>query len=239
MKKKEIYEEPFVCNLFNEMSASYIPMNTLASFGFYPRWRKQAIEKITIRPGDRVTDLLTGTGESWASVLKKTGPSGKLTALDFSPGMLAEARLRKERYPGYDIHILEGSVFNNSIPPASQDAVICTYGVKTFTEAQLAAFASEIHRILKPGGQFSLIDVSLPKIKGLRALYLFYISRIIPLLAGLFSANAAVYKMLGIYARNFKDMKRAVPIFAGAGLPATYCNYFFGCATGICGRKPD
>ena len=234
---KNIYSESFVAGLFDKMSTSYISMNTIASFGFYPRWRKQAIKKTSIKPGDHVTDLLTGAGECWNSILKKTGPSGKLTALDFSKGMLHEAKLRKKRYPDHNIQILEESIFKNSIPSSSQDVVVCAYGMKTFTEAQLSDFAKEIHRILKPGGQFSLVDVSLPKTKWLKALYIFYIARVIPMLAGLFSGDAAIYKMLGVYSRNFKDMKRSIPLFTDNGFSVTYCNYFFGCATGIYGSK--
>jgi len=234
---KKIYSEAFVSDLFNRMSSSYIRMNTVASFGFYPLWRKQAIKKVAINPGDAVTDLLTGAGECWPFILKKTGTSGKLIALDFSKGMLGEAQRRAKAYPEHHIQILEESVFNNTIPSHSQDVVICAYGLKTFTSTQIDAFAREIYRILKPGGQFSLVDVSLPKMKWLRALYLFYIVRVIPLLAFLFMADATVYKMLGIYSRNFKDIRSAGSLFTNAGLSVTYCNYFFGCATGIYGEK--
>ena len=219
------------------MSVSYERMNAIASFGFYPLWRKQAIAKISIKKGDRVTDLLTGAGECWATILKKIGSSGELIALDFSKGMLDKARRRKKRFSGHTIKILETDVFNNSIPSHSQDAVVCAYGVKTFTDKQMAAFAREIHRILKPNGQFSLVEVSLPGTRWLRVFYFFYIARIVPLLGFLLSGDRASYKMLGVYSGNFKNIKNAIPLFTDAGLSVTYCSYFFGCATGIYGSK--
>lgn len=234
--KKSIYSEAFIAHLFDQMSSSYRRMNAIASLGFYPLWRRQAIRKIGLKPGDCVADLLTGAGDCWKPILKKIGVSGQLTALDFSEGMLQQAKLRKQRYSRYDIRIVEESIFHNSIPSSSQDAVICAYGIKTFTPEQLAVFVNEVHRILKPGGHFSLVDVSLPPQQWLRALYLFYIARVIPFLASVFAADGESYKMLGVYARHFKDSRHALPFFREKGFSVTYCNYFLGCATGIYGK---
>lgn len=233
-----IYTESFVSTLFDEMSVSYEKMNTLTSFGFYPLWRRQAIKKIGLKKGDAVADLMTGIGECWKPILKKIGPEGQLTALDFSKGMLEKAMFRKQSFSKYNIQLLHESIFKNSIPPGSQDAVICAYGMKTFTNAQIAAFSEEIKRMLKPGGQFSLVDVSLPNSGFLRGLYLFYISKVIPLLSRVFTNNPESYKMLGIYSKNFKNAKKTARLFKESGLNVEYCEYFFGCATGIYGTKP-
>lgn len=235
---KAIYSETFVSDMFDNMSLSYEKMNTITSFGFYPLWRTQAVKKIKIKEGDHVADLMTGIGECWESILKKTRETGKLTALDFSAGMLKKARLRKEKYLSYRIEVLQESVFNNSIKSNSQDAVICAYGMKTFTEEQIILFSKEIHRILKSKGQFSLVDVSLPRNKWLQKVYLFYISKVIPVLSKWFAKGDKSYKMLGVYSRNFKNAKKTAQLFAESGLHVNYCEYFFGCATGIYGSKP-
>ena len=238
MMENRIYTATFVSNLFNEMSGSYERMNTLTSFGFYPLWRRQAVKKIALKPGDQVADLMTGIGECWNAILKKIGPEGHLTALDFSEGMLAKAQKRTLKYPGHQIKILQESIFNNSISDNSQDAIICAYGMKTFTHEQIRDFSKEVYRILKPGGCFSLVDVSLPKPRALRALYLFYISKVIPFLSRLFTADKESYKMLGIYSKNFQNAQKTALLFKESGLEVAYCEYFFGCATGIYGRKP-
>ncbi|WP_340066445.1 class I SAM-dependent methyltransferase [Ascidiimonas aurantiaca] len=238
MMDNRIYTAAFVSNLFNQMSGSYERMNTLTSFGFYPLWRQQAVKKIALKPGDHVADLMTGIGECWSAILKKIGPEGCLTALDFSEGMLAKAQKRSLKYSSYQIHILQESVFNNSIPDSSQDAVICAYGMKTFTHEQIRDFSKEVHRILKPGGSFSLVDVSLPKPRSMRALYLFYISKVIPFLSRLFTTSEESYKMLGIYSKNFQNAQKTALLFKESGLKVSYCEYFFGCATGIYGQRP-
>ncbi len=232
-----IYNEGFVAGLFDQMSGSYERMNTITSFGFYPLWRVQAIKKIDLKKGDQVADLMTGIGECWKPILTKIGTTGVLTALDFSDGMLNIAYEKKKQFPDHHIQIVNESVFANSIPSNSQDAVICAYGMKTFSDQQIQDFSAEVHRILKPNGQFSLVDVSLPKKKWLRKLYLFYIGSVIPRISKLFAIKNDSYKMLGIYAKNFKNAKRTAELFSKSGLQTEYCEYFFGCATGIYGQK--
>ena len=237
MDKTIIYKEEYVSNLFDAMSSSYESMNTITSFGFYPLWRKQAIKKMNLKTGNHVADLMTGNGECWDAVLKKIGVEGKLTALDFSKGMLEKAANKKKLYPNHKIKILQESIFKNSIKSSSQDAIICAYGMKTFTEAQIGCFSKEINRILKPGGQFSLVDVSMPKMHLLKVFYLFYISKVIPVLSKLFTSDKGTYKMLGVYSKNFRNAKKTAQLFAESGLNVNYCEYFFGCATGIYGCK--
>ena len=69
---KEIYETKFVEKLFDKMSSSYANMNYITSFGFSERWRRQCIAEIEIEKGKTVVDLMTGMGECWKHILKKT-----------------------------------------------------------------------------------------------------------------------------------------------------------------------
>jgi ubiquinone/menaquinone biosynthesis C-methylase UbiE len=64
--------------------------------------------------------------------------------------------------------------------------VISGFGLKTFNDKQLVQLANEIDRILKPNGKFSLIDVSVPKIRILKPFYMFYLKNIIPILGKVF-----------------------------------------------------
>ncbi len=235
--KKSIYNEAFIANLFNQMSGSYKNMNSLASLGFYPLWRRRAIEKMRLKEGEAVTDLLTGSGECWKHILDKIGFSGKLTALDFSEGMLHRARFRREQYVTHTIEILAENVFKNSIPAQSQDVVICAYGIKTFTPEQLADFAEEIHRILKPCGRFSLVEVLTPPNKWLRKLYFFYLSRVMPFLAYILSGNAKSHGLLRVYTENFKTPCLLMSLLTEKGFVVTQQNCFYGCAGIIYGTR--
>lgn len=234
---KEIYEPKFVENLFDRMSSSYSRMNYITSFGFSERWRRQCIKEIKIEEGKVVVDLMTGMGECWKYILKNSNKNSKLIALDFSSEMIKRAQKNKTTFQEANIVILEENVFNSSIKNEVADYLFSGFGLKTFNNKQLHQLANEMDRILKPGGKFSLIDVSVPQNKLLRAFYMFYLKHIIPILGKLFLGNPEAYKMLGIYTQAFKNSKKACEIFEREHFEIEYIEYFYGCASGIKGRK--
>lgn len=234
---KEIYEPKFVEKLFDKMSSSYSKVNYVTSFGFSERWRRQCVEEIQIEEGKVVVDLMTGMGECWKHILKKSNGGSKLIGLDFSSEMIKRAEKNKTKFRHSNIDVLKENVFNNSIGNQTADYVISGFGLKTFNNEQLYELANEIDRLLKPDGKFSLIDVSVPKIGFLKPFYMFYLKNIIPLLGKLFLGSPETYKMLGIYTQEFGNSKNACRIFERNNFEVEYIEYFYGCASGIKGRK--
>lgn len=236
---KEIYEPKFVENLFDKMSGSYAYMNYITSFGFSERWRKQCAEDLHIEDKKVIVDLMTGMGECWKHVLNKNTINSQLIliALDFSSEMIKQAEKNKLKFPHSKITILKEDVFHNSIENESADYIISGFGLKTFNAEQLNALANEIDRLLKPNGTFSLIDVSVPKNNILKFFYLFYLKNVIPLLGRLFLGSPETYKMLGIYTEAFGNSNNAFQIFKRDNFEVEYINYFYGCASGIKGKK--
>ncbi|OWW23137.1 16S rRNA (cytosine(1402)-N(4))-methyltransferase [Zobellia sp. OII3] len=234
---KEIYEPKFVEKLFDKMSSSYSKMNYITSFGFSERWRRQCVEEIEIEKGKIVVDLMTGMGECWKHILKKSDNNSKLIGLDFSTEMINRAEKNKGKFEKSKIEILKENVFENSIANETADFVISGFGLKTFNDEQLGKLANEINRILKPNGKFSLIDVSVPNSKLLKPFYMFYLKNIIPILGKLFLGSPETYRMLGVYTEEFGNSKNVHRIFNKQEFEVEYVEYFYGCASGIKGRK--
>lgn len=234
---KNIYDPMFVEKLFDRMSNSYSKMNYVTSFGFSERWRRQCVEEIKIEKGSIVVDLMTGMGECWKYILKNSNTDSKLIGLDFSTEMTNQAIKNKINFKNSEIEVLKEDVFQNTIEKASADYIISGFGLKTFNQEQLVKLAKEINRILKLNGKFSLIDVSVPKNRILRSFYLFYLKRIIPFLGRTFVGNPESYRMLGVYTEEFKNSKNIFHIFCDQGFEVEYVEYFFGCASGIKGKK--
>ncbi|NER19049.1 class I SAM-dependent methyltransferase [Spongiivirga citrea] len=232
---KDIYKPEFIASLFDDMSKTYKNVNFITSFGFSDRWRRQCVAKGNIIKGDVVVDLMTGMGECWPFILKGVNRENKVIALDISSEMIRLGKVKKQDQGYINIDLLQEDIFKNSIEDNSADVIISGFGLKTFNELQMKNFALEVKRILKPGGTFSLVDVSIPNNTALKSLYLFYIKYCIPFFGKLFLGNPETYKMLGIYTEHFKNAKRAAEIFKASGLKAQYVNYFYGCATGISG----
>ncbi|TYC14085.1 methyltransferase domain-containing protein [Bizionia gelidisalsuginis] len=233
----DIYEPKFVEKLFDKMSTSYSKMNYITSFGFSERWRKQCVEEINIEKGKTTVDLMTGMGECWKHILKNSDNTSKLIAIDFSTEMINRARKKKLKYKGYNIDVLKENIFQNSIPNNSADYVISGFGLKTFNNKQLEKLAIEINRILKPGGKFSLIDVSVPNRTLLTPFYMFYLKKMVPVFGKLFLGNPETYKLLGVYTEAFKNSGAVHNIFRNSKFEVENVDYFYGCATGIKGYK--
>ena len=233
---ENIYDPEFVKLLFNSMSASYERMNYISSFGFCIIWRRQALAHCAPKENPAVLDLLAGMGETWHSIMKKF-PSARITALDFSEEMVRAAQQRNKKHFGGKVELLEQNILQNQLKDDAYDVVVCAYGLKTFSEQQLHIIASELKRILKPGGAFSFVDVSSPPNPILRWLYAFYLGKLIPLLGKAFLGNPEAYRMLWHYTSRFRNAQAAVAIFRNAGLICSYRSYFFGCATGFYGKK--
>lgn len=235
--EENIYNPEYIRGLFNRMSSSYERVNYLTSFGFSIRWRSQFLKpfKPTAHKAE-VIDLMTGMGETWDAIRHRL-PNANLTVLDFSEGMLRYAKQKSKDKFGDSITFLQQNVLQSDLPSGHFDFVTCAFGLKTFNEEQLALLAQETKRILKPGGQFSFIEVSKPDPKLLKRLYGFYLGRAIPVLGKLLLGSPQEYKMLWNYTKRFENARKAADLFTKAGLHTEFASYFYGCASGFYGTK--
>jgi ubiquinone/menaquinone biosynthesis C-methylase UbiE len=115
--------------------------------------------------------------------------------------------------------------------------VVSSFGLKTLDSNQQTRLAAQVARLLRPGGLYSFIEISAPGARPLRWLYLFYLRRVIPLVGWMLLGNPANYRMLGIYTEAFGDCRHFAACLSRAGLDAEYVSHFYGCATGVRGRK--
>lgn len=236
----DIYDPQFVKAVFDRCSEKYITFSLVCSFGFTERWRRQCVaalpEPAVAAP--RGYDLMAGTGEVWPHLLKRFGDIGSITAIDISSGMhrLALDRLHAER--AHRIDFIEDDVLASRLDGSSADFVISTFGLKTFNPAQHAKLAALVARVLKPGGVFGMIEASDPKGWLLRPLYLFHLKTVLPLIERLFLRGAQDFAMIGTYSTNFGDARAFAEMLRAEGLEVEYRRFFFGCATGVFGRRP-
>jgi demethylmenaquinone methyltransferase/2-methoxy-6-polyprenyl-1,4-benzoquinol methylase len=232
-----LYDPAFVSDLFDEMSATYGFVNYISSFGFCKRWRLQCVDLAGIEPGHTVYDLMSGMGECWPRINTHLQGCGTLVGLDISPVMCSRAKSQAERVE-VPTSVVRADVLANTLPTASADRVVSAFGLKTFSPAQRETLAREVARVLKPGGRFSFLEISVPPAMGLQIPYLFYLRAIIPGIGRLFLGNPANYRLLGVYTTRFGTSRSFGQRLAAQGLHVQYRRFFFGCATGVTGYKP-
>lgn len=237
MQKESIYNPKFVSELFDSMSSTYGLTNYISSFGFTERWRKACIKKIESAANSEIIfDLMSGMGELWPSIKKSEVTFKEINAVDISPSMNRIANNNKQRAGGRT-NILQQDILNNEIKSNSADIIVSSFGLKTFNSDQLYQLATELERILKPGGLYSFVEISVPANSFLRLFYLIYLKWIIPVIGFLFQGNSKDYKMLGIYTTKFISCKGFHNMLSDIGLESNYQELFFGCATITWGKK--
>jgi demethylmenaquinone methyltransferase/2-methoxy-6-polyprenyl-1,4-benzoquinol methylase len=218
------------------MAKTYGLVNMISSLGFAYLWRKSCIDSV---PGTarNVCDLMAGGGECLPHIKKKFGPSVKVNLVDWSTNMCQRAEQTISRHKFNDCTVLNCDALHLPAADQAYDVVVSTFGLKTFSDEQLATLAAEIKRVLKKGGKFSLLEFSLPKNKALKPFFKVYVKIWVPLLGWLFLGNPDHYRMLWRYTAAFGDCSRVQKIFESQGLNTNLKSYFWGSATQICGES--
>jgi demethylmenaquinone methyltransferase / 2-methoxy-6-polyprenyl-1,4-benzoquinol methylase len=80
--------------MFDRVSGVYDLLNTVMTAGLHHRWRTRAVDLARVRPGSRVLDVATGTGDLAIELARRVSPGGEVVGSDFSEGMLARARVK-------------------------------------------------------------------------------------------------------------------------------------------------
>ncbi len=231
---RQSHERPDVRTMFDRVAKRYDLLNRMITFGFDSMWRRRVIEEADLSPGGRLLDVGAGTGDMAFTAHKKE-PAARITAADFSYGMMKKGRSR----PG-----------GNQIPWCCTDALALPFADGTFdavTSGYLIrnvvnparAFQEQL-RVLKPGGRVVCLETSPPKQNLLRPLIALHLKVTIPFLGRLVGGNQAAYTYLPDTTRNFMRPHEMVTTMREAGFESIrYELLMFGTMTIHSGRRPD
>ena len=78
--------------------------------------RLQTIDRLALRPGDRVLDVACGTGLSFRWLREAVGADGEVVGIDISPDMLGLARQRVNEAGWRNVSLLQSSPDQADIP---------------------------------------------------------------------------------------------------------------------------
>lgn len=238
MPAPDIYNSAYVASLFDRMSRTYGVANYLTSFGFTERWRRQCVAGVDwSRPGMSGYDLMSGMGEIWESVMAVAPPDTVIRGVDISQGMNERASRQITDHPEWDVAVLQADALDSGIPGGSADFIVSSFGLKTFSESQQQRLAAETARILRPGGQFSFVEISCPA-NPLRLPFMFYLKHLVPVIGRVFMRDDVSYRMLGQYTERYGNAGNFTAALSEQGLSVSYRPLFFGCASLVSGTKP-
>ncbi len=174
----------FVRRAFAEIADRYVVTNHVLSLGTGILWRRRFVRGIK---ADRVLDVATGSGDV-AREVQRQCPGTQVVGIDFCLPMLRHARNAGIR----DLVVTDA--LNLPFADRTFDAVTVAFGLRNMASWKDAL--AEWNRVLKPGGNLHVLDFSLPTWQPLRGLYLFYLRRLLPRIAGWMTGRHEAYEYL-------------------------------------------
>lgn len=120
---------------------------------FFPETARHLAALLPLAGDEQVLDVATGTGHA-AFALASRLPRGRVTAVDFSPGMLAQARRKAASLGVLNIEFLERDMQDLCLRPGSFDAASCSFGI--FFVEDMAGQLSHIATMVRPGGRVAI-----------------------------------------------------------------------------------
>ncbi|MEM8846800.1 MAG: bifunctional demethylmenaquinone methyltransferase/2-methoxy-6-polyprenyl-1,4-benzoquinol methylase UbiE [Bacteroidota bacterium] len=213
-KDSELGKKEQVRQMFDTISGNYDGLNRIISFGIDVKWRKKVVRLVGEKSPETIMDIATGTGDL-AIALAATGAK-RVVGLDISPGML-EVGKEKVSKKSLDstIEMVLGDSENLAFENNTFDAITVAFGVRNFENLEKGL--GEIFRVLRPGGQFVVLETSVPTKFPYKQGYAFYTKYILPSIGKLFSKDRSAYKYLSESASVFPHGKDFNNILAKIG----------------------
>jgi demethylmenaquinone methyltransferase / 2-methoxy-6-polyprenyl-1,4-benzoquinol methylase len=203
-----------VGDVFSSVAPSYDVMNDLMSLGLHRMWKRFALELSGVRPGSRVLDVASGSGDLARAFAKRVGPAGEVWMTDINAAMLGVGRDK----------LIDAGVFAplalcdaEKLPFRSDtfDCVSVAFGLRNMTHKELAL--AEMTRVARPGGRVIVLEFSRPW-KPLSKAYDAYSFSILPALGKYVAKDEAAYRYLAESIRMHPDQETLKGMMETAGL---------------------
>jgi len=115
---------------------------------------QRLVDLADLQSGDEVLDVAAGRGALLFPVATKIGPTGHVTAIDFSPDMVRETAKDIENRKLSHAEIRQMDAEHMNFPDASFDWVMCGFALWMFAEP--TRVLQEFYRVLRHGGRVAL-----------------------------------------------------------------------------------
>ena len=206
-----------VRRIFSEIAPRYDLLNHVLSMNIDRRWRRQAVDRLGKKPPEGLyLDACAGTFDLTLELVRRPGFRGLAVASDFAFPMLVEGRPK-----------LAGSravpLCADSLQLPFRDGVfrgaLIAFGLRNLASVERGL--SELQRVLAPGARLVVLEFTIPPNPLLRALYLFYFNRVLPVVGRWVSGHKWAYTYLPESVKEFPGPQELERRVAAAGFRDT------------------
>ncbi|SER80285.1 class I SAM-dependent methyltransferase [Natrinema salaciae] len=118
--------------------------------------REAAIDRLALEPGDRVLEVGCGPGVNFEPVRREIGAEGELVAVDYSPGMIANARDRIDARGWENVRVRRADATTVEFEEPF-DAALASLSLSVMPDVRRTV--EHIYRSIGPGARLGVVDV--------------------------------------------------------------------------------
>lgn len=213
--------------MFARIASRYDLGNRVLSLGVDRAWRQALVRAVATGNPLTVLDLATGSGDVAFALGDALPATTHIIGMDFCLPMLESAEAKKQATPDRYQNVLFRPGDGLALPLADEsvDAVTISFGLRNMADRHRSL--TEMRRVLRPGGRVFVLEFSQPQ-RWMRPFYLFYLRRVLPLLAGWLTGDRAAYVYLNESIEAFPDRSALAAEMRAAGFAEVASRGFTG-----------
>jgi demethylmenaquinone methyltransferase / 2-methoxy-6-polyprenyl-1,4-benzoquinol methylase len=183
----------YVQQIFSEIAPRYDLLNHVLSLNIDKGWRRRALDALgwSRAPRGRYLDLCAGTLDVGAQLVRQAGFGGYVMGADFAEPML---RMGDGKAPASALGAVAADALHLPVGNAVFDGAIVAFGIRNV--AALDAGLREVHRTLREGARFVILEFSTPRNALVRLSYQLYFHTVLPVVGRVVSGHKTAYTYL-------------------------------------------
>ena len=224
-----------VQKMFGEIAPQYDRMNHLLSMNVDRLWRRSTVKRMQPKPGDRILDVCTGTGDLALAFHRHLKGDCTVIGADFCAEMLDVAR-EKPVSTG-KVEFVQADAQALPFEDNSFDIVTVAFGLRNVEDTDLGL--RELARVCRPGGRVGVLEFTSPRRWPIRPLYGWYFRNVLPKIGQRLAKNdMSAYDYLPHSVGEFPSYEALTARMEQAGIKdASFKPFTFGIATLYSGTK--